>query len=213
MTEARTSIAKLWSKLLPDIGSDTSLRNDFASSKRWAGGGECVQMYVPQACSQSTEQQNALQATRRMYSFMVALKPDDLEFGSRSYHLGKILDAETTVDPDAALEASAAILRCSKNRVPDAAKAALLRAIAGKPGLESRSEFTVMCISSLWSGDEMQAVAAARTLGEMADSAAAPQIRNALKHIKGERVKKVIKEALTEIERQNGINSSATAGA
>lgn len=187
---------------------------------RFFGGGSavptgsnlsCLTPSTLEVCSYSDEQERAQQATRRIFHYLTALTENDLDVGRRSYRIGELLDREAT-DEQALLEATSTILSASGAVIQDAAKAAFLRGVAARPGLESRSELLRACIASLWAEDELQAVAAARTLAEIADAPAAPQIKQAMRYVTGARVKQVIAMTLKEIEGAHGLNAGAPAG-
>lgn len=201
------------------MGADSSTKDTSGKKKKirladsaayFHGSHTALWVTVPEVCSYSDEQERAISSAKRIYRFLGSLSESDLEVGTRSFHIGRLVDDELGRGADATLEGAAQVLRATNAHVCDAAKAALIRALASKPELEARSEVANICISSLWSSDEMQAVAAARTLGEIADPPALPQIRHAMKYVHGDRVRQIIGESIKRIERGHVVDASTS---
>jgi len=150
-----------------------------------------------------------LRETRRaLYARLGALSDDEEEFGRRSWYVGRVID-ELMDDPKAAIAALSEVLLTSTADLSDDARTAALRYAAGKSVFASSAELLRLCFNSLSSDLEQQAMAAARTLGDLGEPALIPQMRTAMKSVRTARVKEALQYSVKEIEQAYGVDKNS----
>jgi len=154
------------------------------------------------------EMERARDIRKTFYSSLSALGDDDGEFGYRAWHVAGILDRYED-DARASLQALSEVLLTSTSDIGDDARVAALRYASSRRAYSSAPEMLSLCFSSLDSEIEQQAVAAARTLGDLGEPATLPQMRVALKHVKWDRAKEELHNSVTEIERSYGLDKGS----
>lgn len=170
---------------------------------------QCLHESFADYCSFG-EEANRLKETRRtLYTTLAALPEDDEEFGKRSWYVGNLLDS---VDEDrvSAMRALSEVLLSSTSEIGEAARVAALRYASSSRAYYSSPEMLSLCFSSLHSDVEQQAIAAARTLGELGEPATLPQMRGTYDSVKWVRAKEALFNSVKEIEQSYGIDTSSS---
>jgi len=154
------------------------------------------------------ELQRVKDIRKTIYSSLSALDDDDGEFGYRTWHVAGVLDRYEE-DVQASLQALSEVLLTSTSDIGDDARVAALRYASSRRAYSRAPEMLSLCFSSLESEIEQQAVAAARTLGDLGEPATLPQMRVALKNVKWGRAKEELHNSVMEIERSYGLDQGS----
>jgi len=154
------------------------------------------------------EMERMRETRRALYARLGALSDDEEEFGRRSWYVGHLID-ELMDDPKTTIAALSEVLLTSTADLSDDARTAALRYAAGKSVFASSAELLRLCFNSLHSDLEQQAMAAARTLGDLGEPALIPQMRTAMKSVRTARVKEALQHSVKEIEQAYGVDKNS----
>lgn len=167
-----------------------------------------LQDYPIDLVTYGAEMERLRETRKALYASLGALPEDEEEFGRRSWYVGKALD-EFMDDPKNAITALSEVLLTTTSDLGDDARTAALRYASSKSAFASSPELLTLCFSSLDSDIEQQAMAAARTLGDLGEPAIIPQMRGAMKSIRGARVKEALRNSVKEIEQAYGVDKNS----
>lgn len=145
---------------------------------------------------------------RVLYARLAALPEDEEEYGRRSWYVGRTID-DLMDDPKTTMAALSEVLLTDTNDLSDDARTAALRYVSSKSAFASSADLLRLCFTSLTSELEQQAMAAARTLGDIGEPALIPQMRTAMTTARTARVMEALQHSIKEIEQAYGVDKNS----
>lgn len=154
---------------------------------------------------QSEVSQTVRQILREMVDLLGQVEESDLEYDRRMNVIGSIADRLRASSGDDYEDAISRFLMADSSGVRDEVSAALIRYLSVQ---ETLSASTIQALLTVIEGaSEAKSVAAARTIGDIADEATSPALRAALRRSASERVKQEGEKALKNIAYAAGTGS------